>query len=836
MQLFPFQQEAVNDLMAGKHIVVAGCGSGKTAIALSWAERKAKQTGKKKLLVVTTAAKSKTSDWQDEASRFTPVLKRTLTEFEVVSWHMLKKWTTNKTPQEIEEYLVIFDECLPADTKVETIEGVKELADIKVGDKVLSYNHDKHKTEYKMVTRTIKKEAPEVMYRLHLSNGTAIISTGNHPHYTSDGYKEAKDIKEGDTLYELHDLWKSNRPINTNRKTEIQLEKERKSVLFNKVWSGIHGKSRKTEEARTERVQWEDRVHLLPQANGLSRNAGVEVPALEEEWKGILLQGTQPAVEGRGCKGERWHRKRKKTWSNGVAMHYMWNTNQGCDNGKEPTTKIQYVKSDLLLREMLENSGEPRCKKIYDRTPRGSRTKNQNTTGKEELAEHPRECGKGYCYEKENRVATSLGKAPRAKRWEWLLHRASIAPTQQAKQDNGRVGDGDASLSRQGTKRLSDLLQIRYRKRKSEVGGGVRWIEPYQLKNQSKRQEEGKEIRGVRVESIEVLKLRDIKRSRLYREPNYVCCIDVEDNHNFFANGMLTHNCAKAKAGVSSLMGRAFLLITKHTKDWIGASATPGENWLDYYPYFQAAGKVKHKTAFMQEFTISQRYPFPKVLRYIHEDVLQRWWDEMMTAPDTSEVMSQLPKERTKVVKFPAPKGYKKVERTSRTPDGEFLDSTIALYHHLRCMCNTQTKLDYLSDILQTLSSPLVIFYNYVSERESILELADKLNRKVWRVDGEVQNIPTESSIGSNDIVLCHYMSGSEALNLQFCHNWLSYSYNWSYGTSVQAKGRIKRVGQKHPMMFWMFETEGTVEMDIKKALTNKSDFAEDTWKPRKEA
>ena len=288
----------------------------------------------------------------------------------------------------------------------------------------------------------------------------------------------------------------------------------------------------------------------------------------------------------------------------------------------------------------------------------------------------------------------------------------------------------------------------------------------------------------------------------------------------------------RAKQGVSSLMGKAFLFITSHTSTWVGATGTPGDKWIDFYPYFQAIGKVKNKTAFKNQFCIEQHQPFPMILAYKNEDQLREWWGEMSYTPDTSEVMAQLPKETHQVIALPTPKGYKKVLKTSTTLDGEFLDSNMALLHELRQMCATPDKLSALSDIIESLSSPLVVFYNYTCERTQILELAKKMKRKVWRIDGEKHEIPTAGTIGENDIVLCHYLSGSEALNLQFINYWLSYSYNYSYSTSVQARGRIKRIGQTKPMFFYYLETEGTVEQDIKKALQSKSDFAEETWSP----
>lgn len=288
---------------------------------------------------------------------------------------------------------------------------------------------------------------------------------------------------------------------------------------------------------------------------------------------------------------------------------------------------------------------------------------------------------------------------------------------------------------------------------------------------------------------------------------------------------------AKSK-GITTQMGKAFLLITRHCKAWTGYTATPGDTWIDYCSYFIASGLVRNKTQFKREFCIEQHYPFPKILKYLHEDTLKRWWDELAYEPDSSSVMSQLPPLTKQAVKLPAPKGYKKVLKTSTTLDGEFLDSNMALLHYLRQMCMTKEKLSFIEDMLESLSSssPVIIFYNYKCEREQILELARKMKRKVWRIDGEKHEIPTADTIGKDDIVLCHYLSGSEALNTQFIQFFISVSYNYSYSTTRQAMGRIRRVGQQMPQHYYFLKCESTIEEEVANALNNKRDFVESLW------
>lgn len=294
--------------------------------------------------------------------------------------------------------------------------------------------------------------------------------------------------------------------------------------------------------------------------------------------------------------------------------------------------------------------------------------------------------------------------------------------------------------------------------------------------------------------------------------------------------------CQRCKQGVSSMMGRAFLFLTKNCRAWAGFTGTPGDKWIDLYPYLQAAGYIKNKTQFMRDFCIMNPYtPFPKIDRYKDAQTLKKWWREIAYAPDAATIMSQLPPQNHERINFPAPKNYKKVLKTCHTLEGDLLESDMALFHYLRMLTNTKDKTEWLGDLLDSLpDDPVVIFYNYTCERESILEVAKKAKRKVWRIDGECHEIPTEETISKNDIILCHYLSGSEALNLQFCNRWVSWSWNYSYSTTKQSIGRIRRIGQVRPQFYYWLTEDGTVDDDIRKALKNKQDFAKDEWRPKR--
>lgn len=288
----------------------------------------------------------------------------------------------------------------------------------------------------------------------------------------------------------------------------------------------------------------------------------------------------------------------------------------------------------------------------------------------------------------------------------------------------------------------------------------------------------------------------------------------------------------KAKAGVSSGMGKAFLKITINSSLWAGFTATPGDNWLHFYPYFTACKFVKHKTDFKRKFAIEQNYKgFPEITGWVHEDLLKQWWKQISTTPDTSQMFEELPPETHQVIDFKKPKGYDKLRKTRINEKGEFLDTTMGLCHALREMSFTKEKQQWLEDFIEGLGTQAVIFYNYIEEGDTIEQIINKANKqaKVWRIDGKHHEIPTADTIGKYDIVLCQWQSGSEALNLQFINYWVSVTPTYSYITSTQARGRIKRIGQQRPMFFYYLKCEG-IETDVYEALKNKRDFSEEVY------
>lgn len=291
---------------------------------------------------------------------------------------------------------------------------------------------------------------------------------------------------------------------------------------------------------------------------------------------------------------------------------------------------------------------------------------------------------------------------------------------------------------------------------------------------------------------------------------------------------------AKAKAGTSSARGRAFLKIAKRTDWWAGFTATPGDRWIDFQAYFVAGSYVKNKTEFIREFCQVQTFKgYPEIVGYRNEETLKRWWNRMIVCPDTSAMYAELPAERHLTHEFALSAEYKRVAKTHTLDDGTLLDTPGAYCAALRRLCFTRGKQQWLTDYLGGLGTNAVLFYHFTETGDKIVELAKKAlpkSARVWRVCGGTHEIPTADTIGKDDIVVCQWQAGSEALNLQFMHEWVSVEPHYSYSTSVQARGRIKRIGQQQPMEFHYLISRAGIEQSIYKALREKSDFSAEVW------
>lgn len=81
--------------------------------------------------------------------------------------------------------------------------GPVKIEDVKIGDKVLTYNQKTGLKEYKTVTHLISEETPKETLLIELSDGRVVESTAGHLIYVAGEWIPAGDINVGQFLFTL---------------------------------------------------------------------------------------------------------------------------------------------------------------------------------------------------------------------------------------------------------------------------------------------------------------------------------------------------------------------------------------------------------------------------------------------------------------------------------------------------------------------------------------------------------------------------------------------------------------------------------------------------------
>lgn len=201
------------------------------------------ESGAKKILIVCPA--SLKINWKREIEMYTN--RRTLIveggkwgstfDFYIINYDIIKNYHSlpdEKTGQQdsliLKEHfdLAIVDECFTYNSKITTDKGDMLIGDIVengIDVKILSYNYNTKKTEYKKIVRWIRKNK-DTLLKIKLQNGTFIECTEDHKFFTKKrGYVKARELKYDDDLFMLSET--------INKKTNNEKEQILFPQLFN---------------------------------------------------------------------------------------------------------------------------------------------------------------------------------------------------------------------------------------------------------------------------------------------------------------------------------------------------------------------------------------------------------------------------------------------------------------------------------------------------------------------------------------------------------------------------------------------------------------------------
>lgn len=279
----------------------------------------------------------------------------------------------------------------------------------------------------------------------------------------------------------------------------------------------------------------------------------------------------------------------------------------------------------------------------------------------------------------------------------------------------------------------------------------------------------------------------------------------------------------------------AFKMVRDNPKAHIWLlSGTPAPNgYVDFCNYCKMTGFVKNKTDFFDRYVVQVRYRgFPEIKGYQNTAELDQWWK------DTADVVP--PKvfttEQDIWVELPSvmDEVYAKKTRVGLLNGEKYLlDTPSSLAHFCRlCVSMSKMREDWLENFLDSTDENIVVFTAYKLSAQKCFDIAKKLGKKVYRIDGSTKTMPIDSELDKlrNSVTVVNYQSGGAGLNLQYANHAVFYNPTYSYADYIQARGRISRQGQTRHCVFYHLKADRSIENDIYDCLKNKADFSEKLW------
>ena len=268
---------------------------------------------------------------------------------------------------------------------------------------------------------------------------------------------------------------------------------------------------------------------------------------------------------------------------------------------------------------------------------------------------------------------------------------------------------------------------------------------------------------------------------------------------------------------------KSFIEIAKNNQ-WILLSATPGDTWLDYIPVFIANGFYRNRSHFCREHVIFNRFcKYPKVDRYINEDILEQYRDQLLVNIDYEK--STIKHEKTLVADYDI-FNYRRVlkDRWNVFDDIPIQQIAQVCYLLRRVVGTDQSRIDICKKLIES-NNTCIVFYNFNYELEILKDICEQLKRPYAQWNGQVhEQIPDTDKW----VYLVQYTAGSEGWNCTKTNVIIFYSQNYSFKVMKQAKGRIDRRNTKFKdLYYYHLVSDSSIDIAIAKAIQNKRLFNE---------
>lgn len=272
---------------------------------------------------------------------------------------------------------------------------------------------------------------------------------------------------------------------------------------------------------------------------------------------------------------------------------------------------------------------------------------------------------------------------------------------------------------------------------------------------------------------------------------------------------------------------KKFQRIAKKNR-WVLLSATPGDTWIDYVPVFVANGLYRNPTQFKQEHVLYAAYSrFPKIARYIGVETLEKHRNmllvEMPYETDHEIVEEEILCTYDKSL-------FDRVYKKRWNPyENRPIKDVSEMFRLMRRVVNEDSSRCLALQRILDQKSRVIVFYNFDYELAVLRSFAQEMSVSCAEWNGHKHEAPPlETDVW---LYLVQYQAGAEGWNSTYSDTILFWSQSYSYRTFTQAKGRIRRLNNRHKVLYYyVLVSDSVIDKAIRNALKHKKIFNERAW------
>lgn len=771
--LRPFQREDVEFLKKHnlKALVASAPGTGKTAVSLrSLVESK----GTFPALVVCPA--SVTRNWAKEALKWAKGIRTVIIEdmdsrirlkpgpptLFIISWSLLDARWVDLVRLKIQS--VIADECFPEGTLIAAQNGQIPIEKVQPGDKVWSLNEKTGQIELQRVTRHITKQRVNPLVRVLHDQGE-LITTSNHKIRTEQGYGSAETVA-GRSVYLLPE--------------DVCPEVPADSNVLGTVSTDAGGIQEST--ARNDRATLSDLLYHVSGERGCQPEA--------------LLPDMCVSTSGEAA--------------NPVRLEDMCLVFDGLSG--YGTQKPEILLEKLFGQMENDSAGNSSDYESIDSQIRTDTNRDQ-TTGRF----CPHEDQKPYAESCERR------KDAQENGWSNLSVQGWQRDPDTSTEGDGELtvlADGTCDSNQTGQKSISEFasgLQSGFSTCRTEDCGGNRRKNAHGAQMEILGCPQNQSLESVRVGSVEVYEQGSrhgsTESSGCYTR---VYDLEVEGNHNYFANRVLVSNCHYAK-NPASLRASALFKITQQAKHVLLLSGTPIVN-------------SKSELSALHELLGIEN---PPMLRRLLEDVAPdippkaRSYLNIKLRPEQEQEYNKANEDfenwllQRKQLLLGEGLAQAEVDRTLAA-------EALAKIGYLRRLIG-EAKVPACSDFIARavrVGEPVVCFVEHQGALEKLSRSLAKQRIRHEILDGSVgpkrrQEI-VEAFQRYDFPVFIGTRAAKEGITLTAARHLVFLERFFTSADEEQCEDRIRRIGQKFPTTIWFLHASGTVDDRVDQIVRGK--------------